>query len=260
MKGFKDKNKKFHPIGQKSGVRKSRDQKEKTKGVRLKRSEFKSKLTKEARENFIESIQDQISDDVNTEIASNPKAYGLTQNDVDNSTNKFNNTIINEIDRRINEQIKEQTELKPMGSFDDAFKKAFDKAQVRKKRFLTENDIDRLSELQLDVILKDVEKRWDKKELFADEGDHNVVIYTNKEDPNYTFEMHPMDDNELEDEDGKELEDPIYHDSWYFFPAKNGQGIPNSPTVISETGGYTKKDAIREFTKDFILYDQEFSS
>lgn len=39
MKGFKDKNKKFHPINNKKGVRKSRDQNAKTQGVRLKRSD-----------------------------------------------------------------------------------------------------------------------------------------------------------------------------------------------------------------------------
>ena len=37
MKGFKDKNNKFHPITQSLGVRKSRDQRLKTQGVRLQR-------------------------------------------------------------------------------------------------------------------------------------------------------------------------------------------------------------------------------
>lgn len=41
MKGFKDKNKKFHPINQKKGMRKSRDQKAKTQGVRLRRPNLK---------------------------------------------------------------------------------------------------------------------------------------------------------------------------------------------------------------------------
>jgi len=130
----------------------------------------------------------------------------------------------------------------------------------RKKRFLTENDVDRLSDLQINVLLKEIEKRWDVEDLTALEGDHQVIIYTNKSDPSYTFELHPMDDNELEDESGNELEDPIYHNSWYFFPAKDGKGIPNSPTVISETGGYTRKDAVKEFNKEFIVYDQEFNS
>ena len=37
MKGFKDKNNKFHPITQTKGIRKSRDQKVKQEGVRMKR-------------------------------------------------------------------------------------------------------------------------------------------------------------------------------------------------------------------------------
>jgi len=37
MKGFKDKNNKFHPITQSLGVRKSRDQKAKTEGIRFER-------------------------------------------------------------------------------------------------------------------------------------------------------------------------------------------------------------------------------
>jgi len=126
----------------------------------------------------------------------------------------------------------------------------------RKKRFLSEDDVDRLSHLELNAILIDVEKRWRKKELFSDEGDHKVIIFTCIEHPEYTFELHPMDDNELEDEHGKELEEPIYHDAWYWFPAKHGKGVPNSPTTMSETGGYTRKDVIREFTKELILFDQ----
>ena len=131
---------------------------------------------------------------------------------------------------------------------------------TRKKRFISDDDLDRKSDLEIDALFKDVEKNWTVRKLNSEDGDHQVLIYTNNKDPEYTYEFHPMDDNETEDENGKELEEPIYHDAWYFFPAKNDKGIPNSPTVMSETSGYTRKDAIKEFKKEFISYDQEFSS
>ncbi len=40
------------------------------------------------------------------------------------------------------------------------------------------------------------------------------------------------------------------------FPAKNGKGIPNSPTVISETGGETRADALKELKKQLIETDE----
>ena len=130
---------------------------------------------------------------------------------------------------------------------------------LRKKRFLTDDDLDRLSDLQLNALLNDVEKKWDKKEQYSDEGDHNVIIYTNKSEPNYTFELHPLNDNIEYDESDEVPEEASMFNAWYWFPAKDRKGIPNSPSTLSETGGYTKKDALREFTKEFILYDQEFS-
>lgn len=44
--GFKDKNKKFHPISSKKGVRKSRDQSAKTKGVKIRKKSEPFKVSK----------------------------------------------------------------------------------------------------------------------------------------------------------------------------------------------------------------------
>jgi len=130
----------------------------------------------------------------------------------------------------------------------------------RKKRFISEDDLDRKSNLEIDALFKEVEKSWTKNELISNEGDGQALVYTNKEDPDYTFELHPLTEEEFEDPDGNKLEEPILTDAWYWFPTKNEKALQNSPFTLSETGGYTRKDAIREFKKDFISYDQEFSS
>ncbi|MCP6727439.1 MAG: hypothetical protein KJI69_05520 [Patescibacteria group bacterium] len=52
MKGFKDSNNKFHPITQSKGVRKSRDQKVKQEGVRMKRGTKIKNLTTERLRKF----------------------------------------------------------------------------------------------------------------------------------------------------------------------------------------------------------------
>jgi len=130
----------------------------------------------------------------------------------------------------------------------------------RQKRFISEDDLDRKSNLEIVALFKEVEKSWTKNELVSNEGDGQALVYTNKEDPDYTFELHPLTEEEFEDADGNKLEEPILTNAWYWFPAKNEKALQNSPFTLSETGGYTRQDAIREFKKDFISYDQEFSS
>ncbi len=56
---------------------------------------------------FADSIVDQISDDVNTEVADLFESYGLTKDDVDRSSDKFCQTISDEIEKRLQQQIKE---------------------------------------------------------------------------------------------------------------------------------------------------------
>ncbi len=41
-----------------------------------------------------------------------------------------------------------------------------------------------------------------------------------------------------------------------FFPAKNGKGIPNSPTVVEEFAGETRADALLELKKELIETDE----
>lgn len=108
--------------------------------------------------------------------------------------------------------------------------------------------------------LNKIEKEWDKKELYSENGDHKVIIYKNKLHPSYTFEFHPMDDNETEDENGNELKEPNYFNAWYWFPAKDGKGIPNSPSTMSETSGYNRENALNEFYKEFIEFNREFNN
>ena len=64
--GFKDKDGKFHPITPYNGVRKSRDQKLKTQGVRLKRTtpkQIKVTPTEQLRENVRESVPENMVED-----------------------------------------------------------------------------------------------------------------------------------------------------------------------------------------------------
>jgi len=105
-----------------------------------------------------------------------------------------------------------------------------------------------MEDRQRKAMFAKASRQWTKRELVADEGDRMAVIYTNKKDPKLTVEMHPMDE-EMEDID--DLSETQYK-AWYIFPARNGKGIPNSPTVISETGGYKRADAIKELKKELI--------
>lgn len=84
------------------------------------------------------------------------------------------------------------------------------------------------------------EKKW---KLEVDNGD--TMIYRNIADPSLTVEMH-HDYEEPENDDEKAYE------FWYFFPARNGKGIHNSPHVYSESGGYTQDDARQKFKKMLI--------
>jgi len=47
LRGYKDKNKKFHPISETKGVRKSRDQKAKQKGVKIQTGIRKARFTED---------------------------------------------------------------------------------------------------------------------------------------------------------------------------------------------------------------------
>ena len=92
----------------------------------------------------------------------------------------------------------------------------------------------------------DGSENWIRSELDNQNGDgEGSIIYTNKHDKSLTVEMHPIEDDDPDaDEDNEN-----YYNAWYIFPAKNGKGIPNSPHVVSETGGYTRKDAEKELLK-----------
>jgi len=130
---------------------------------------------------------------------------------------------------------------------------------IRKKRFLSEKDFRTMSKQEINVIFKDIEKRWEGEETTGSlDGDGFSMVYTNKENSDYTFELHPLEDEEYEDENGKKLDEPIITNAWYWFPAQDGRGLLDSPNTMSATGGYTREDAIRQFKKDLILYDQEF--
>jgi hypothetical protein len=98
------------------------------------------------------------------------------------------------------------------------------------------------------------ENNWNKHTLHAIEGDGEAVIYTSKNDPTLTVEMHPLDEYDNEDETG------THYNSWYIFPAKNGKGIPNSPDVISGSGGYTKSDANKRLIEILKETDDEISN
>jgi len=131
---------------------------------------------------------------------------------------------------------------------------------TRKKRFISEDDLDRKSELEIDALFKEVEKNWDlvSETDFGMEGDGFSQVWRSKDSPTHTFEIHPLSDT-VEAEPPEHPEDEEFN-AWYWFPAKDNKGSINSPYTLSETGGYTRKDAIREFKKDFIEFDQEFSS
>lgn len=91
------------------------------------------------------------------------------------------------------------------------------------------------------------ENNWTRHTLHSVEGDQEAIIYRNKKDPELTVELHPMDDHlDASPEDNDTEHD---YNAWYIFPARNGKGIPSSPEVISESGGYTKKDAVESLMK-----------
>ena len=96
-----------------------------------------------------------------------------------------------------------------------------------------------------------LKKRWDVRLLHAEDGDHKAVIYTNKKDPSLTVELHPIDNREtLENENDK-----VFNE-WIVFPARHGKGIPSSPTVLSESGGETRADALLALKKELIETDE----
>jgi len=111
------------------------------------------------------------------------------------------------------------------------------------------------SKESLDKSRSQIVKNWTMTELHSEDGDGKVIIYTNKDDPKLTVEMHPMDDDFDEDiENGYEAR---HYDAWYIFPARNGKGIPSSPEILSESGGFTRKDAIDELIKQVQEVNEE---
>ena len=108
-----------------------------------------------------------------------------------------------------------------------------------------------LSDSQKAMFAK-LQKRWTKNELHSEEGDHKAIIFTNKKEPSLTVELHPLDNADTRDNE----DDPV-RNSWMIFPARNGKGIPNSPTVIEEFSGETRADALLELKKELIETDEE---
>jgi len=101
------------------------------------------------------------------------------------------------------------------------------------------------------AMFANLQGRWSKRELHSPDGDGEAVIYTNKKHPSLTVELHPIDNSDmLENEDDK-----VFNE-WMIFPALNGKGIPNSPEVISETGGHTRADALLALKKELIETDE----
>lgn len=101
------------------------------------------------------------------------------------------------------------------------------------------------------AMFANLKGRWSKKELHSEDGDHQAVIFTNKKDPSLTVELHPLDNS-----DSLENDDDKVRNSWMIFPAKNGKGIPNSPTVVEEFAGETRADALLELKKELIETDE----
>ena len=111
-----------------------------------------------------------------------------------------------------------------------------------------------LREKGIESNYKRLLKNWTEKELRSDEGDGKAIIFTNKKHPEYTVEMHPMDEISDDDSDNPDV---VYYNAWYMFPAKNGKGIPSSPIVVSETGGYNRDDAVLELKKLLIDFNTD---
>ncbi len=267
MKGF-TKDGKFHPIKPYNKVRKSRDNTTKEQGVRMKR--LTQLEVDEIKKNVLPldktalRIMKHGQDDARRDRFANPRWNSMTQAE---RLNALNRAVVNESAMFQKLQSREELsklsyhELPHYAKTDLAFNffNLDRKGGQRKKRFLSEDDIDRLSELQLNATFKEVETRWEERRGETNlEGDGFYMIFRNKKSPEHTFEIHPLTDT-VEAEPPEYPEDQEF-DAWYWFPAKNGKGLWNSPTTLSATGGYTKKDAIREFKKEFISYDQEFSS
>ena len=59
----------------------------------------------------------------------------------------------------------------------------------------------------------------------------SMIVWRNTVDTSLTIEVHRLEENELD-----YVEETIY----YVFPAKNGKGIPSSPTCFTE-----KKEAVK---------------
>jgi len=107
-----------------------------------------------------------------------------------------------------------------------------------------------LSDSQKAMFAK-LQKRWTKKELHSEDGDHKAIIFTNKKKPSLTVELHPLDNADTREDESE----PI-RNSWMIFPARNGKGIPNSPTVLEEFGGENRADALLELKKQLIETDE----
>ena len=75
---------------------------------------------------------------------------------------------------------------------------------------------------------------WEEKpeQVFNGDTDSYDYIWINKKDPNYTVEVRSYHDDELD------------ADYWYVFPARNGQGIPDSPDIYD-----SEEEAVSEAKK-----------
>ncbi len=232
---------KFHPHTEyKKGTRKSRDQSTKSEGVKIRKARNQDLVYAESynRGQNIKVVGH--GDDWMLLVDRNVVGRATTQQEIFEMYDKVN----------------VHPETGSPHFFDPRSPRSF---KERKKRFVTEDDIDRKSNLEINALFKDVKKRWEERRGDTNlEGDGFYMIFRNKKSPEYTFEIHPITDT-IEADPPDHPEDEEF-DAWYWFPAKNGKATWNSPTTLSATGGYTQKDAIREFKKEFIIYDQEFHS
>jgi hypothetical protein len=106
----------------------------------------------------------------------------------------------------------------------------------------------------IEELTKKIEKHWTSEgevpTIEKDDGVNFWHVFTSKEDPELTYEIHWMED-EVEADPPEHPEMQVYN-SWYWFDARNGKGIPNSPSVQSETGGYTIQESYEQYLEDIL--------
>lgn len=80
-------------------------------------------------------------------------------------------------------------------------------------------------------------RRWKEDLTFEPETSETGYVWTSKEDPRLTVEIHTFL-GEDEDEEGNLIEDAQL--MWYVYPAYDDRGLPNSPAIYSD-----EEDALR---------------